>query len=695
MNFNKLFFVGVLFLFLASLIAATPVQQCGGTLLDKGQSVQADAIYSVKFVDIYSSGATMRVDKGGSFFTYVSVPIGSSTNVKDGGNTLNVQVCGGSKSEGWTEVKTSVTGQSSPPADDSQSTTGDSGSSGSGNSSGGTSGSDSGNSSGSSSGSSGSSSGSGSTSGGSSSTGSGSSGSQITPTCGGTILGSSGERIDAGNGYAAQFAGLYSYGATFSIRKDGAFRTYISVPLASSRDVTDGNIVITIQTCSGNSAAVETKASSVVLSSSTPGNSSPPVNNSGNNSSGNSSSGSNNSSSGSSGSNLTSSLVCSGTMVRNGEMLGAGNGYSAQFAGVSSSGATFSIRKDGVFRTYILVPLASSRDVTDGNVKVTVEACSGNSAAVEAKASSVVLNLSSNSGDPNALTCGEVKLHKNEVTSENGYSFVLTNTYSGNYALVEIKDSSGKSLRYFYLKEGVSQTVTDDKAGARITVYGCKVDSYGGNAELITTVYFANSNSSSNNSNSNTGGNSSTNNSTDNNAGNGTNSTGNLGNSTNNSTTNTANDTVNVTSPIGIVLSMHEGWNTFSIPVAGSVSMREVIGNCAGFGSRNTFVYSQSGGRVVAEVAQDLKPGKAYVFYSPIACSIFINKPPSSQPRSFEFTQGWNVYAVASTTVFNATSSCDVTRGPLEYQSGIWRRVTTVEPYKAYFVKVSSSCTLN
>ncbi len=341
--------------------------------------------------------------------------------------------------------------------------------------------------------------------------------------------------------------------------------------------------------------------------------------------------------------------VCGGTILNKGQSMDANSQYSVRFVDIYSSGATMRVNKNGNFLTYLSVPLGSSKDVHDNSATINVQVCGGNKAGGWAEAKASVSEQGSTTSANSTATSGNTT---NSTTTTGNSTASDNSTVTGN-------SSTGNTTG--------NSTTTDNNT----TVIGNTTTS--GNTTTNTTV----TGNSTTSNNTTVTGNSSTGNTTN---------TSVVGNSSNSS-----NDTVIVPS---ISLSMQSGWNIFSVPIDGIVKASDTSGTCGGFGYRNTFTYVKSGSRLVAETSASFRAGNAYVFYAPTSCTVTINKARSGANRTFSFTSGWNVYTVASTKEFN-NSTCGAVNGPLEYVGKAWKKVTVLEPFKAYFVRTSGSCTLN
>ena len=128
----------------------------------------------------------------------------------------------------------------------------------------------------------------------------------------------------------------------------------------------------------------------------------------------------------------------------------------------------------------------------------------------------------------------------------------------------------------------------------------------------------------------------------------------------------------------------------FSVP--SKYSFKDVTTTCSFYPS-NVFGYVNG----KYENPNTLSVGKGYWFRTFNDCTVTLKGVADSNVQ-LNLNAGWNLIGVPNTVdVSGFEGNCNVARGPYEYDSTAkkWNRVNTLEPLKAYFVKVAGSCSMS
>ena len=139
-------------------------------------------------------------------------------------------------------------------------------------------------------------------------------------------------------------------------------------------------------------------------------------------------------------------------------------------------------------------------------------------------------------------------------------------------------------------------------------------------------------------------------------------------------------------------ITFHSGWNMISVPVDLKITMASVADTCG------TAAYAwrmDPGGYVQTDT---LEPGHGYWIKGTKDCHYQVGVTSKTSSLSSLFT-GWNIVGAYSDTVSlsDVKNNCVITAGPWHYNPSInnYEYSSTLAPSQAYWIKVSSPCTLS
>jgi hypothetical protein len=147
--------------------------------------------------------------------------------------------------------------------------------------------------------------------------------------------------------------------------------------------------------------------------------------------------------------------------------------------------------------------------------------------------------------------------------------------------------------------------------------------------------------------------------------------------------------TVNITKPkYTKTIYFEPGWNLFSIPYENA----EYSSTCSDFKIADMWHYNASQSKYVNPT--ELVPGAGYWYYADNQCSL--NVKGDEYKLENKLLSGWNHIGSSSSSISfeNAKGTCEIVKGPWKFNAEDYRyeRAKTIEPGKAYFVKVKSDC---
>ncbi|MCX8197667.1 MAG: hypothetical protein N3F07_00520 [Candidatus Micrarchaeota archaeon] len=141
------------------------------------------------------------------------------------------------------------------------------------------------------------------------------------------------------------------------------------------------------------------------------------------------------------------------------------------------------------------------------------------------------------------------------------------------------------------------------------------------------------------------------------------------------------------------VLNIKNGWNMVSLPVNSKLSMKELSGKCGT--SAQAWLLLPSG----YSKEEYLEPGAGYWIKGRRSCEFEVSAPAYSLSLKPLFP-GWNLVGAPSSTVkiSEYSGDCKIISGPWHYDTSAgaspYAYSQTLEPGKAYWIKVGSSCRL-
>ncbi|MCX8174717.1 MAG: hypothetical protein N3E51_00725 [Candidatus Micrarchaeota archaeon] len=143
-------------------------------------------------------------------------------------------------------------------------------------------------------------------------------------------------------------------------------------------------------------------------------------------------------------------------------------------------------------------------------------------------------------------------------------------------------------------------------------------------------------------------------------------------------------------------LALSSGWNMVSLPVAAKVAMKQLQKECGSL----PFAWRLTENGYVKEPV--LVPGYGYWVRSAGSCEVDVSAESQVRELSPLFA-GWNLVGAPGTAVpiSDFAGSCNIVAGPWHYQNpspstsaSPYVLASTLEPGKAYWIKVSGACRL-
>ena len=137
-----------------------------------------------------------------------------------------------------------------------------------------------------------------------------------------------------------------------------------------------------------------------------------------------------------------------------------------------------------------------------------------------------------------------------------------------------------------------------------------------------------------------------------------------------------------------------KGWNMLSSPAetTSGIDVMAIAQKCDV--ATNAWEYDAANGKYV--VSTSIKPKGAWLRANE-DCEFEIDPPYTTRVR-FALSAGWNIVGASgtATTLSSMSGNCKVTSGPWSYSplTGQYSQSSTLEPTKAYWVKVASACTI-
>jgi hypothetical protein len=135
-------------------------------------------------------------------------------------------------------------------------------------------------------------------------------------------------------------------------------------------------------------------------------------------------------------------------------------------------------------------------------------------------------------------------------------------------------------------------------------------------------------------------------------------------------------------------IDLKKGWNLISIPVNSTLDKSSIV--CDIY---KDYIYSYDSLSQSYKPVSFLEPGKGYWVYAKNDCSFSITGSPYSLNTSLK--SGWNIVGSSSSSTSSLTG-CNIISSIWYYDPTIeqYTKSSTIEPGKAYWLKVSSDCTL-
>ena len=386
----------------------------------------------------------------------------------------------------------------------------------------------------------------------------------------------------------------------------------------------------------------------------------------------------------------------------------ASNGYTVKFVtftghdGDLDRQPVFQVLKDGNHVTLITVSAGSTETVSNNGDSVSISVCEADASKSVVKGTVKVSVATQQNNNPQETTGGQqpgspgsnqsggqqggAQGRQQNICSTalptaamkpgdsldlgNSIKLVLVNIYSGDYVAFQLRyNGEHKSFVYLKVGESASAKISGGSSEYAIGIKACSGGSSSGSVlvQALNSQNQLQDTSQQNNSSSN-----------------GTNG------GTNNTQQAAPKDTSTVQSveipqlEQAFTLSMKKGWNLFSVPVDSNI--KDVESTCAFYPS-NIFEYSGSYLNPSA-----LAAGKGYWFRTSNDCSLKV-KGVSSSGSEIALNAGWNAIGVPYASS-NFKGDCKFVKGPYSYDSTArkWVSASSLQPFKGYFVKVSSAC---
>jgi|GEM_PF-4918438 len=140
-------------------------------------------------------------------------------------------------------------------------------------------------------------------------------------------------------------------------------------------------------------------------------------------------------------------------------------------------------------------------------------------------------------------------------------------------------------------------------------------------------------------------------------------------------------------------LKFASGWNMVSVPTHTKVSMAEIASAC---GTRDHAWRHVPGKGYERSTA--LEPGVGYWVKAARDCAYGMKQGLREAKPEFsrKLSAGWNMVAgpLSALGMDGNAGDCKIESGPWHYSSSAYSYAGTIEPGRAYWVKVSSACTL-
>ncbi len=626
MKILTLFILAISLLANFAFAAAPTASSCGGNVLTAGQSV-AQGDYSVKLVSVYSGNlAAFQIFKNGQSLTLKSVYSGQTGTYNDNGNTISIQTCSASNSDSPKWADTKVSVSVLSPAPSPSPAPTPSPSP--------------------------------------------SPAPQPAPapspsptatpaTCDAPSLSGSGYNA---NGYTVRVATFTAGNPVLQVLKNGNHVTFVVAPVGSTQTVSNSGDSVQVNVCEASSSARTAKGTvSVSLATPVPAPSpsptpapqpapqptpSPaPI---------------------PAPSPQPAPSTCSagsGTVLTPGAYVDLGNDVRLVLVNVYSSDyLSLQVKYKGEHKGFIYTRVGQNVEKTittdSGDLKVSVNVCGGGSAAHNAEVQAGVTVQSAPQPQPTTqpvLTCDASSLIGSDYVA-NGYVVKVVTFAGSNPVFQVLKD--GNHVTFVTVSVGTTQTVSNNGDSIQINV--CEANAVQNVVKGTISVNLVNSPQP---------------------------TPAPITNSTN--TTAPVETIPPLPEQTTYVLTMHRGWNLFSVPF--SVNVNRVTSTCAFYPS-NIFEYVGSS----YEHPSSLNTGKGFWFRTFNECTVTISGE-QSESTQLNLNAGWNTISVTQPVALSSLSTCNIVKGPFEYDSTArrWNVASSLEPLKGYFVKVSDACTLS